>query len=494
MQPKRKMDTRLTKTAYLQFLTCLQEFWLQHHQPLLFGSSITLKADHLFRQGNEVQRIVRLLERFQPNQHQVVDFERTFQTAEFSARCDVTVTDVATGALSIYEIKASSSVKDEHYDDVAFQKMVVEEMGFHVAQCFVITMDGEYVRRGDISPEQLFSITEVTKEVEDLADATKLQANAAQLCLRADFQPSLVEYARSKHERKHEFECVAIQTYFPVLPDYTVFHVPRIHKPKLISLLENEIIDLRHIPDDFELTEKQRAYIAAATSSQIVIEHDKICKLVETWQYPLHFLDYETFQYAIPQFEGIRPFQQMCFQYSLHTIDKPGAAPRHSGEYLARRGEQNPPLALAESLKNAMSGGIGTVFVWYESFEKTRNSEMAVMFPDYADFFEEVNAKTVDLMKVFSERLYVHPKFKGRSSIKKVLPVLCPHIPAYDALGIGEGMTASISWFRAATWPDMSDAERIRIYNDLLEYCELDTVAMVEIFRVLAALEPLDTA
>jgi len=136
-----------------------------------------------------------------------------------------------------------------------------------------------------------------------------------------------------------------------------------------------------------------------------------------------------------------------------------------------------------------MSSGIGTVFVWYESFEKTRNSEMAEMFPEYAAFFEDVNERTVDLMKVFSDNLYVHPGFKGRSSIKKVLPVVVPEM-SYASLGIGDGMTATISWYRAVRWEAMDAETRQKIFDDLEKYCELDTLAMVEIFYRLQALVP----
>ena len=114
---------------------------------------------------------------------------------------------------------------------------------------------------------------------------------------------------------------------------------------------------------------------------------------------------------------------------------------------------------------------------------------MAEMYPEFADFFEEVNQKTCDLMKIFSDNLYIHPDFRGRTSIKKVLPVLCPHL-SYKELGIGDGMTASISWFRAATWPTLDAAERERIFKDLEKYCELDTWAMVEIFNHLVGLTP----
>ncbi len=489
MQAIQKMAYQLSKTDFIKYLQCPQEFWLKHHKPELFEKP-SLMLDHLFRQGNEVQKLARQLKRFQTSENILVDAELTFQTAEFKARVDIVVTHADTAIIDIYEIKSSSSVKPEHIDDVAFQKMVAEKSGASVGRCYVITINNDYVGNGEVDAEQLFTISDendITEKVAAVMESTERSAKDAVSYLQSEIEPSLVEYAKSKHERKHEFECVMVRNFFPELPAYTVFHVPRIHKPKLIALLEMGIINLNDIPDTFELSEKQREYLAAAKSTELDIKREEIKERVDTWEYPLHFLDYETFQYAIPQFDGVKPFQQMCFQYSLHTIDAPGAEPRHS-KFLAKDGEQNPPLKLAEHMRKAMQSGIGNVFVWYEPFEKGRNSEMAEMFPEHADFFNEVNAKTVDLMKIFSERLYIDPKFKGSSSIKKVLPVLCPDFAKYSDLGISEGLTASISWYRAAKWDTLSEDERTHIFADLEKYCALDTLAMVEIYRVLAAL------
>lgn len=488
MQTSPKMNYRLTKTAYLKYLSCPQEFWLEVNQPLLFADDEeSIQYTHLRQQGYDVEAYVKKLAKFQTNGAQTVEFQHKFQTETLYVKSDVVVTDKQTGEVDIYEIKGASSVKDEHYDDVAFQKFVAEKSGVSVRNCYVITMNSEYVRRGDIDAEQLFVITDVTTEINALQEVTDLQSSAAIAFLDTEIEPTLIDYANSKHKRKNEFECKVISTYFPEMPDFTVFHVPRIHKPKLIALLEMGVIDLRDIPDDFDLSANQREYISAAKINTITIESEKIKAIMDTWEYPLHFLDYETFQYAIPQFDGLKPFQQMCFQYSLHTLDRPGGELRHSA-FLARGDEDNPPLKLATHLREAMSGGIGTVFVWYEAFEKTRNTEMAEMFPEFADFFNEVNDKTYDLMKIFSERLYVHPDFKGRSSIKVVYPALCPDAPKYKDLDISEGLTATIKWFRAAKWDSTSDEDREKTFADLEKYCELDTLAMVEIYRVLSAL------
>lgn len=474
------MKDRLTKTAYLRYLKCPQEFWLAYHQPLLIAEPTTLEYEHLRQQGYAVQQFVRKLAGFQPGPEISVDLERVFQTRDLYARSDVTVVDRRTGEIDIYEIKASASVKDEHYDDVAFQKLTAIGAGARVRRCFVITMNGEYVRRGDIDPEQLFVITDVTEKVDERMETTKRQVKEAVRYLDSVPVPSLMDYCTDK-----KLDCRFIKMSFPGLPDYTVFDIAFLKNDKRRELLSDGIVDIVDVPDNFPLSKKQKAQVEAAKSGEIAIDRDEIARRICSWEYPLQFLDYETFQYAIPQFEGIRPFQQMCFQYSLHTIDHPGAEMTHSS--FLSLGDDDPPRALAASLKRDLEERMGTVFVWYEAFEKTRNTEMAEMFPEYAEFFEELNEKTCDLMKIFSDNLYVHPDFRGRTSIKKVLPVLCPHL-SYKDLGIGDGMTATINWFRAATWDTMDDASRKKIFSDLEEYCKLDTLAMVEIFNCLAAL------
>lgn len=472
------MKDRLTKSAYLNYLVCPQEFWLDYHDPeLTKRHANTLEYEHLRQQGYAVQQLVKQLQRFQPSDSIAVDFERVFQTSDLYARSDVVVTDKASGQIDIYEIKSSASVKDEHIDDVAFQKLVAELSGASIGSCHVITMNGDYVRHGDIDPEQLFKIAPVDEEISARMTATEQQTRDAIAYLDSYPVPSLVDYCIS-----NKLDCRFIRLHYPDLPEYTVFDIAFLKNDKRRELLSQGIVAITDVPDDFPLSPKQRAQVVVAKSGEIAIDRDEIATRIASWSYPLHFLDYETFSYAIPQFEGVRPFQQMCFQYSLHTIEKPGGELKHS-QFLSR-GSDDPPRAMAESLRKAMSDGIGTVLVWYEGFEKTRNTEMALMFSEYADFFEEVNSKTFDLMKIFSDKLYIHPDFKGSSSIKRVLPVLVPEL-SYTELGIGDGLTASISWFRAATWNTLSTNERETIFSDLEDYCCVDTFAMVQIFDLL---------
>lgn len=476
------MRYRLTKTGYLSYLKCPPEFWLLEKQPLLHSDPITLEYEHLRQQGYEVQRLARSRAQFKSTAGHAVDFERTFQTEDFLARADIVVTDQTTGSIDFYEVKSTSSVKEDHYDDLAFQKLTAMRAGATVERCFVLTMNSEYVRRGDIDVEQLFVVHDVTEIVDERLEFTEQYAHQAIRYLESVPVPSLLDYCKD-----NKLKCKFILEHFrDQIPDYTIFDIPFLKNEKRRELLSQGVIGIIDVPDDFPLSDKQRIQVEAAKSGIITIDANAIEKRTSEWQYPLHFLDYETFAYAIPQFDGVRPYQQMCFQYSLHTIDEPGSELRHAW-YLNRGEDPTPPRGLVEELKKAMSGGIGTVLVWYEAFEKGRNTEMAEMFPEHADFLKEVNDKTYDLMKIFSDRLYIHPEFKGRSSIKKVLPVLVPEL-SYDELGIGDGLTATIKWFRAVKWDTLEASEREQIFKDLDAYCFQDTLAMVKIVERLQAL------
>lgn len=474
MKPAPKMSYRLSKTDYLSFLKCPQEFWLSVHQPLLMAEPMTLEHEHLRQQGYLVEAHAKQLAAFQSDTTRFVDFQRTFQTSDIWARSDVVIVDRHTNEIEVCEIKSSASVKEEHYDDLAFQWLAANRAGYTVRGVSVLIVNKEYVREGEIDVEQLFTRVDLTDTVRSILQETEDSMRRAYAYLMQVPVASLAEYCIDR-----KLDCRFIQAHFSELPEYTVFDLLFLKHEKRRELLSKDIVDIVAVPDHFPLSEKQRLQVQVAKNKRAEIDREAIAKRLDSWEYPLHFLDYETFAFAIPQFDGIRPFQQMVFQYSLHTIDAPGMAPRQTG--FLSTGSGDPAREVAEHLRDAMEGDIGTVLVWYEAFEKGRNDEMAEMYPDLVGFFQEVNARTVDLMKVFSDNLYVHPDFKGRTSIKKVLPVLAPELD-YGKLGIGEGMTATIKWYRAARWSGLDDSERQKIFNDLLEYCELDTWAMVRIY------------
>jgi hypothetical protein len=175
------------------------------------------------------------------------------------------------------------------------------------------------------------------------------------------------------------------------------------------------------------------------------------------------------------------------FQYSLHIQREPSGEVEHR-EYL-HRDESNPMPALLERLRTDI-GETGSVLVWYEAFEKTRNNEMAEAFPEYAAFLQDLNSRVIDLMKPFADETITDPAFKGSASIKAVLPALLPEL-SYDDLDIREGQSAARLW-KEVTLTNPQARERDKVYAGLIEYCTRDTWAMVAIHGNLQAMSLTD--
>jgi hypothetical protein len=236
------------------------------------------------------------------------------------------------------------------------------------------------------------------------------------------------------------------------------------------------IVDIYDVPDNFELSEKQRFQVEVAKSKETYIDKEEIEDMFDDLEYPLYFLDYETFNPAIPLFNGYSPFDHITFQYSLHVLDEDGNLDHF--EYLHT--EKTDPIPhLLDSLKEHIKDE-GSIVVWNKGFEGGRNKSMGSIYPEYRDFCEGMNDRLFDLMDVFKDNLYHDPLFKGSYSIKYVLPVLVPDL-SYDDLNIRNGSMAMASWYDFV----FKDKEDENIIDDLLRYCELDTLAMVRVWEEL---------
>jgi hypothetical protein len=179
-------------------------------------------------------------------------------------------------------------------------------------------------------------------------------------------------------------------------------------------------------------------------------------------------------------YDGYKPQQQMVFQYSLHKLESLNGDIRHT-EHLAVT-KDDPSKSLIKQLREDI-GDTGTVFVWFKPFEMTRNKELAIIHPEYADFLEDLNDRIYDLGDFINFGFYLHPKFKGSWSIKNVLPIMVPEL-SYDEMEIGKGDQAMIAWWELINDRlSMDDAEKTK--TALLAYCELDTLAMVKIWEKL---------
>ncbi len=485
----------LSKSDFLKYRVCPSYFWLWKNNPELVPDESTAEVrDNKFKQGNQVEAIARqifpngvLVEGYnvqaQANTERLVadGADILFQATVITDNKLLAMADVLereNDGWILYEVKSSGEIKkDTHVPDMAFQKIAFERAGYRINETRIIHLNKEFVRQGElINPHAYFTIknvdvavTAIIPEVESqiaLAHENMAQAEALATC------PCRL-LSRGKH-------CPTFTYFNRDIPAYSVYDISRMQGKKLAELIDNEIFATTDIPDDFPLTPNQAMQVSVDKGCRLVVNRVKIHAELSQLEYPLYFIDYESVNPAIPMLDNTRPHQQVVFQYSLHILDAPDAELRHN-EFLCRDNTTESLQALVSQMRQDI-GDTGSIIVWNKSFERTRNTELGQLFPESKEFFEDVNNRIYDLMDVFSKNYYVDPAFGGSNSIKDVLPVLAPHL-SYKELAIGKGDLASVRWYEIATGEDSSGAEQV--FADLLEYCKLDTLAMVEIFNVL---------
>ena len=493
---------QISKTDYLLFRECQKNAWLKIHKPEVFyasklsdfekaiietGNEVELEARKLFPAGiliegrGEEAQIVTENELLRKT---AIIFQGAFGRDGFFAATDILEFKPETGEYFLYEVKATTDVdKKSHYHDLAFQILLLSKFGIKISKAFVIHLNSEYIRQGDVNIHQLFTTTDVTEEVESVKEEVMLQMQDAKKYLLSENEPNghcdCIYKGRSNH-------CATFAYSNSDVPTYGVHDISRIgaSKAKLQELVDVGIFELKDVPEETikKMTPAQQNQIFAYVKNHILIDRNNIHKELSALNFPLYFLDYETYPSAIPRFDGFSPYQQIPFQYSLYVLDSPEAEPRHF-EFLYAQ-NTDPSLELLKSLQKDI-GTSGSIIVWNKKFECKINEELAVRNPDFKVFIEQTNARVYDLMEIFGNQYYVHRDFKGRISIKNVLPVLVPEL-SYKTLAIQEGGTASQKWNEAVTVASREEKEKI--ITDLKEYCKLDTLAMVKIWEYLVEL------
>jgi len=490
------MNPQISKSEFMMFLKHPALLWLKKHdKKKIPPPDANLQA--IFDEGNTFESYANQI--FENavnlgfnNYNEYLDLPKrttdalesgadTITQGRFEAKNLTCIVDVLKrvdeNTFDLYEIKSSTSAKTEHEIDLSFQTIVLEEYGLQIRKIFVIHTNNEYVRNGDIDIRELTKTVEVTEAVRERIPSTKSNIEKAKKVID---MPSIPDISPSRVRMGAMNEWMEIYKNLTEIDPYSIYKICR-PSAELFKRLEDEGIKyLKDIPDDFELNEKQMAQVQAVKSGKRFIDKEKVAEFVNALEYPIYFFDYETFSGVIPKFDGLRPYQQVPFQYSLHIMEKPGGELIHK-EYLHTEKTNSVEPLILQMKKDF--GETGSILVWYEQFEKSRNKEMAEMFPEHADFLLGLNERIVDLMIPFAEGVVVDKQFSGSASIKKVLPVIVPEL-SYESLYIREGAGAQRTWVETILEGKHED-EREKIIEALLEYCKLDTFAMVEIFRFL---------
>lgn len=485
----------LTKSEYLLYLKHPAWLWLKKYDKAKLPT-VDANTQAVFDAGNKLELYARQLfndgillgftnyQEYQSLSHRtqqaLKDGNKTLFQARFDAGNLTCLTDVVVftspNTVHLYEIKSSTKVKPEHEHDLAFQTLVLEGCGFEVETISVIHVDNTYVRQGEINPEALLKTVNVTEKVRSRLHETQAGIEQAFAVIASREIPDI----SPRHCGLGSLpEWLPIFRNLRELPRQSIYDLCTPSTSLLMELEDQEILLIKDIPDSIALTEKQANQVAVVKAQSHQKDIGKIKEFLSTIKFPIYFFDYETCSDVIPPYDGVKPYQQVPCQYSLHILDEPGGDLRHK-EFIHRT-QDHPAEHLAKALRNDI-GDTGSIAVWYAKFETGRNKELAELLPEYSEFFHDLNDRVVDLMTPFSEGWFVDSDFMGSASIKKVLPVLVPEL-SYKELAVQEGQTAQRLWMEAVLEGKGTSIDNERLFTDLLAYCELDTLAMVKIYE-----------
>ncbi len=474
----------LTKSKYMIGLQCPKTLWIMFNQPEKIPE-VSAETQSRFDQGNIVGDFAKKLfpdgievgqKSFQGNikiSKEMLSkrkplFEAGFLSGDIFSRADVLV-PAGKNEWDIVEVKSSTQVKEEHIHDVSFQKYCYTKSGLKIRKCFLMHINKEYVRHGKINPAQLFAKEDIT----DLVDAA-----IKGISERIEYMFKIIS---CKNPPKHcsDFStCPSPDICWGFLPKNSVFKLYRGGK-NCFELYNSGVLAIKNIPPAFKLTASQQIQYKCEITNKSHVNKEEIKKFLSIRKYPLHFLDFETYSIPIPLFEGVKPYQRIPFQFSLH-VQQTDASQLEHYSFLAE-GIKDPRKEFMESLKKVV-GTQGSIIAYNEMFEKGVLKEQAQAFPEYKKWVESLLPRFIDLLTPFRNFHYYHPEQEGSASLKKVLPAMTGR--SYGDIEIAGGGDAS-ALFLSTTTNKLSKEEIKKIRKDLETYCKLDTEAMVLILREL---------
>lgn len=395
--------------------------------------------------------------------------------------CAVDVLCKEENGWAIFEVKSSTkSDKEIYIADIAYQKYVLQNCGVNVTGTYLICIDSNYVLDGKLDINRLFKVTDVWDWVSQEEKNIRANLKIAERILKSEAEP---EIDISEHCKK-PYDCGYWKYCSRHIPSPSVFDLYRLQTSKKFDYYRKGIITYNDLFLSGVVTNEKhlRQIEFALTDKGTYVDKDGIRDFLDTLSYPIYFLDFETEQPVIPKYNGTKPYQQIPFQYSLHYIDSKGGELKNK-EFLAESGT-DPRRALAEKLCKDIPMDV-CVTAYNKVFECGRIKELADAFPDLAEHLLNIKDNIKDLLDPFQKGYYYNKAMGGSFSIKSVLPAIFPDDPTLDYHNLDGVHNGSEAMSIFPKIKDMPPEEQEKARKNLLEYCKLDTFAMVKVWEEL---------
>lgn len=483
----------LSKTRLLRGYQCLKSIYLTIHNKEL-EPTVTPDLQAIFDQGHAVGAEARKTypqgvmvdhpawdffgalkktRELLQNETEVI-FEAAFEYKGCFARADIIVYSKESKRWSIYEVKSTTKVKDEHYDDIGLQVWIMANAGLPIEKICIMHINNE-CRFPNL--EKLFTTVDITQELRNRHNQIPVRLNQIFKTLKSETVPdiNIGQHCSTPND------CPFIQNCWSEkqIPSYSVFDLPLIKNKKWDLYAEGIInLDDPRLNRTIELSPAQQRAVDTYISKNRYIDKAGISREISSWKFPMIFLDFETINPAIPRYDNTNPYQQVPFQFSAHIWNSPVSELIHK-EYL-HTDSTDPRPALIQNLIEACSGD-GSIVAYYSTFEKQRIEELAEYSTPHQEQLSNLLSRFVDPLPIFRECVYDNG-FAGSFSLKTVAPSILGESHSYDGMLVDNG-TAAQRAFEEIINPSTPVIRRQELITASLEYCKKDTLVMVELVK-----------
>ena len=486
-----------SKSKYCSLWQCPKMCWLKKYKPEEYKIDPDVQAR--FETGNQVGALAKglfgaycdittlkadgslnLSAMVEKTKKAIADGVENICEAAFSfggLYCAVDILHKENGGYAIYEVKSSTDVKPIYSADIAYQKYVLEKCGVCVTGTFLVNINSEYIRSGEVDIKQFFKITDVSQSVNEEVKVVEQKLEDAEKMLANPNEPELDIDTNCTDP----YDCGFWDYCTKHIPTPSVFDLYRLSfKDKIASYKKGIISFDDMVANGVALTGIKKMQVDYALNDRgTYIDKEKIKEFLNELSYPLYFLDFESMRLAIPPFDNSKPNQQIPFQYSLHYIESENGEIKHK-EILAQSGA-DPRREIAEHLCNDIPDNV-CVLAYYKTYECRRIGELANLFPDLSEHLLKIRSNIKDLLIPFQNGYYYNRAMGSSFSIKSVLPAIYPELNYHDLEGVHNGSEAMDIFPKIK---DMPPEEAQKAREQLLKYCGLDTFAMVKLWQEL---------
>lgn len=486
------MNKLLTKSKFLNGLDADALLWRSVNAPETIpapedfqkqifesGTEVGILAQQYFKNGIDLKNLS-FIENIEATKKALAKrqpiFEAGFLSDRYFVRVDI-LEPAPNNKWNIVEVKSSTKAKKTHTHDLAFQKFVLQLCGIEINDTKVMLIDNSYVRGKKLNIKELFKFENRNEEVDDfLVDVP----NKAKEMLKIIDAKECPEFTIDNY-KAGEYPNVFDDEFKAKLPKGSIFELYNKRVNGLRPLWKENIKLLKDYPINKKTSEPHLIQMEVAKTKKPYINEEKINEFLNGLEYPIYHLDFETYNPAIPPFEGTKPYMQIPFQYSLHIEHENGKIEHR--EYLHTE-SSDPRRPLFEQLHKEI-GNKGTVLAFYETFEKGRIKESVSSVPELSAWRKNLLDRMQDLLTPFKKFYYYNADQQGSCSIKKVLPVMSDL--SYKGMPIANGGEA-LSAYSKYFVKNEPHENKEQLIKDMLAYCKQDTYAMVLILRKLRSL------